>query len=235
MTPGIAVIPGVGFGVVFGECLAAQVKAQLPGSTSLRLSLSTETDGRSRAATLSTAAAMTAGGREIHNGALQPCPIASPTWDVRNADGSRLPFAGAPRPELVAVQRSTGIRNIRTGIPLSPIAATVIRFGGPLLGRILAATAGRTSTSARPAPSTAQVNGLRSRIWAHAADEAGRHAAAMLETGEGYRAAAHTAVRAVEQLLREPRAGALTPVQAFGSDFALLAPDTRIQQLQSPW
>ena len=53
----------------------------------------------------------------------------------------------------------------------------------------------------------------------------------MLETGEGYRAAAAATVRAVESLLDTPRIGALTPVQAFGADFALGVPGTRIQEL----
>src|SRR5215475_2165740 len=44
---GIAVVPGVGYGVVFGECLAAQTTHRVPDATSLRLSLATETDGRS--------------------------------------------------------------------------------------------------------------------------------------------------------------------------------------------
>jgi hypothetical protein len=55
--------------------------------------------------------------------------------------------------------------------------------------------------------------------------------AAVLETGEGYRAAAAAEVRGLELQLREPRAGALTPVPAFGADFALLVPGTRIQEL----
>jgi len=52
--------------------------------------------------------------------------------------------------------------------------------------------------------------------------------------GEGYRAAAAAAVRAVELQLHEPRVGALTPVQAFGAEFALLVPGTRIQELERP-
>ncbi|HEX7797292.1 MAG TPA: NAD(P)H-binding protein, partial [Vicinamibacterales bacterium] len=55
---GIAVIPGAGYGVVFAECLAAQVARRVPGATWLRLSLATRTEGHSPAATLSTAAAM---------------------------------------------------------------------------------------------------------------------------------------------------------------------------------
>jgi short subunit dehydrogenase-like uncharacterized protein len=227
----IAVIAGVGYGVVFGECLAAHVKSLLPGATSMRLSIATKTRGRSRAATLSRAAALTAGGRDIQDGVLRKRPIASPTWEVRDVDGSGLRFASAPMAELLAVQRSTGIANVSTGIPMSWIAAAVMRVGGPVLGRILAKMAGRASTPGTPAQSMTAGDNLRSRIWAHAADASGKHAAAMLETGEGYRAAVHVAVRAVESQLRDPRVGALTPVQAFGSNFASLAPDTHIQEL----
>jgi hypothetical protein len=176
------------------------------------------------------AAAIAAGGRDMYRGALRARPIASPTWQVRSADGSATRFAAAPRAELVAVQRSTGIANITTGIPLSRTAAAVIRVAGPVLGRVLAKGAARASTPSDPAEST-DPRGLRSRVWADGGDEAGNHAAAILETGEGYRAAALAATNAVESQLRDPRVGALTPVQAFGRDFALLVPGTRIQEL----
>src|SRR5215468_10962423 len=44
----VAVVPGVGYGVVFGECLAAHATRRVPGATHLRLSLATQTAGRSR-------------------------------------------------------------------------------------------------------------------------------------------------------------------------------------------
>jgi short subunit dehydrogenase-like uncharacterized protein len=227
----VAIIAGVGYGVVFAECLAAHIKMRLPSATSLRLSLATQTLGRSRGATLSVAAAMAAGGCDMYAGALRTRPIASPTWEVRCTDGSAMRFAAAPRAELLAVQRSTGIANITTGIPLSRTATVLMRVAGPVLARILSTAAARASTPTEPGQSPAAVDGLRSRIWAHAEADAGTHAAAILETGEGYRAAAQAAVRAVELQLFQPRVGALTPVQAFGADFALLVPDTRIQEL----
>jgi short subunit dehydrogenase-like uncharacterized protein len=52
----------------------------------------------------------------------------------------------------------------------------------------------------------------------------------MLETGEGYRAAAAATVRAVESM-RQTRPGAFTPAQAFGAAFVLEVPGTRIQEL----
>jgi short subunit dehydrogenase-like uncharacterized protein len=67
--------------------------------------------------------------------------------------------------------------------------------------------------------------------YAEAGNATGGCVASTLETGEGYRAATVTALRAVELQMQEPRVGALTPVQAFGSSFALLVPGTRIQEI----
>jgi short subunit dehydrogenase-like uncharacterized protein len=229
---GMAVIPGVGYGVVFGECLAAQTARRLPDATSLRLSLATETEGPSRAATLSVAGALARGGLDVHDGELRNRPIAFTTWRAPDSQRSATRFAAMPMAELVAAHRSTGVPNIVAGIPMSRAAAAFVRATGPWIGRVLARTAARRSGDVGPRPPEAAIAALRSRIWAEARNDQGQAAVAMLETGEGYRAAASAAVRAVESLLQAPRIGALTPVQAFGADFALGVPGTRIQELQ---
>jgi len=227
---GVAVIPGAGYGVTFAECLAVRTARRMPGATSLRLSLATDTEGRSRAATLSVARALMRGGLDIHNGELRARPIASSTWRAPDPYGRGMSFASVPAAELVAVHRSTGIPNIVTGIPMSRAAAVLARVAGPLIGRVLARTAQRSRESEPALP--AAIAARRSRAWAEARSDDGRIAAAMLEAGEGYRAAAAAAVRAVEALLQTPRTGALTPVQAFGADFVLGVPGTRFQEIQ---
>ncbi len=227
---GLAMVPGVGYGVVFAECLSAQLARRMPDATWLRLSLATRTSGRSRGATLSVAAAMAAGGRDVYQGVLRKRAMASSTWSAPSAD-PRMRFAGAPLAELVAAHRSTGIPNIVAGIALSRPAAALIRIAGPLIGELLTWRAARVSNPDEPGPSAAAVAGLRSRVWAEAGNAASQRVAAVLETGEGYRAAAVAAVCALELQLREPRVGALTPVQAFGADFASLVPGTGIQEL----
>ena len=104
-------------------------------------------------------------------------------------------------------------------------------MAGPWRGKLIARTAARRSDATGPSPSEAAIAALRSRVWAEASSASGQSVAAILETGEGYRAAAAAAVRAVESLLDTPRVGALTPVEAFGADFALEVPGTRIQEL----
>src|SRR5262245_6313658 len=223
---GVAIIPGAGYGVVFTECLAAQLARRLPDARWFRLSLATQNAGRSRGAILSKAAAMTTGGREIYQGVLRKRVIAFSTWRAPAANAAGQIFAAAPLAELVAVQRSTGVPNIVAGIPLSRAGAALMRVAGRWLGRFLARQAERVSTKVEPDSSGAAVATLRSRVWAEAGDATGRRVAAMLETGEGYRAAAAAAVRGLELLLQNAQAGAATPVQAFGAGFAELVPDT---------
>ena len=228
---GIAILPGVGYGVVFGECLAAQLAGRLPDAAWLRLSLASHTAARSRGATLSAAAAMAGGGRDIYHGALRKRAMASSTWRTPPSGLPRMRFAAAPRAELVAAHHSTGIPNIVVGIPLSRPAAALIRIAGPVLGTFLTWRAAHASRGDEAGPSAAVIAGLRSRVWAEAGNAAGQRVAAVLETGEGYHAAAVAAVCALELQLHEPRLGALTPAQAFGADFPLLVPGTRIQEL----
>jgi len=228
---GIAIIPGVGYGVVFAECLAAQVALRLSDATWLRLSLATQTEGSSRGAQMSTAATILAGGREVYHGSVRKRSLAFSTWRSPGADVPTVRFAAAPLAEMLAAHRSTGIPNIVAGIPLSGAAAALMRIAGPLLGKFLAWKAARASNTAEPTPSAAAIAALHSRVWAEAGNATGERVAGVLETGEGYHAAAVAAVHAVELQTQEPRVGALTPVQAFGASFALLVPGTRIQEL----
>jgi len=228
---GVAVIPGAGYGVVFGECLAAHTTRRVPNPTSLRLSLATKTAGGSRAATLSVAGALARGGLDVHHGELRKRPIAFSTWAAPSPQRSVTRFAAMPMAELVAAHRSTGVPNIVAGIPMSRTAAAFVRATGPWTAKLLARTASRRSSPRGVSPSPAEIAAMRSHIWAEVRNDAGETAAAMLETGEGYRAAASATICAVESLLKTPRIGALTPVQAFGADFALGVAGTHIEEL----
>jgi short subunit dehydrogenase-like uncharacterized protein len=228
---GVAVVPGAGYGVAFAECLAAQIARRIDNPTSLRLSLATHNAGRSRAATLSIAHALAGGGLDVHDGQLRRRSVASSTWRCQTSAGSTTSFAAMPMAEVVAAHRSTGIPNIVAGLPMSRPAAALIRAFAPVAGRVLTRMAGRRSGGVDTPPPPSTTATLRSRIWAEVHNDRGESAAAMLETGEGYRSAAGAAVRAVECLLRTSPIGALTPVQAFGLDFAVSVPDTTIQEL----
>lgn len=229
---GIAMIPGAGFGVVFGEALAAHVWARLPDAAWLRLSLAPANSLKSRGALRSTVSALAGGGYVIRHGELLNLPLASERWRLRAAVGSdpSIGFAAAPRAELVAVQRSTGMREIVVGIPLSRPAALLLRAVGTHLGRWLLRMTMAPSTGSRPKDRVVHAD-VRSRLWAEAGNATGSRVFSTLETGEGYRSSATAAVLAVERTLETHPIGALTPAQAFGANFALSAPSTRIDDL----
>ena len=222
---GIAVIPGAGFGVVYGEAVAAHVARRLSDASWLTLSVADANAMSSSGAARSTAAVLAGGGYAVEGGVLRERPIAFRTWRV----GDRG-FAAAPRPELVAALRLTGIPEIVAGVPLPLPAALVMRFAGKLVGRMLL----RTSARQRPGKAPRKVAGtdLRSRIWAEAGNNSGKRVASLLETGEGYRMAANAAVHAMERVLAQRPTGALTPAQAFGAEFAVSLPGTTIVDLQ---
>lgn len=229
---GVAIIPGIAYGVVFAECLAVQLATRLPDATWLRLSLATELGGRSRGAQRSAGATIAAGGREIYRGSLRKRALAFSNWRAPGSDAPKTNFAAAPLAELLAVQRSTGIPNIVAGVPMSRATAALMRIAGPLVGKLLTRQAGRASSVAMSIPPAGELEGMRSRVWAEAGNAKGERVAAMLETGEGYHAAAAAAIHALELYLNQPRVGALTPVQAFGANLALLVPGTRIQEIE---
>jgi hypothetical protein len=108
---------------------------RLPDATSLRLSLATKTEGRSRGATLSVATALARGGLEVRCGELRKRSIAFATWQIGHPNGPATSFAAVPRAELLAVHRSTAVPNIVTGIPMSRVGAAFVRMAGPWIGK----------------------------------------------------------------------------------------------------
>lgn len=226
---GIAVIPGAGFGVVLGEALAAHVALRLPDAAWMRMSLAAANGPSSRGALRSSASALAQGGYAISGGQLRRRPMAFPTWRLPSHDpnGATPRFAAAPRAELVAAHRLTGIGEIVTGIPLSLAAALALRATGRIAGTLMSRWARAASSTREPSPRASSV-ALRSHVWVEAGNRAGDHLMSRLESGEGYRLAASAAVRAIECVLATSPVGALTPAQAFGPGFALSLPATRI-------
>jgi len=225
----VAIVPGAGFGVVFGEALAAHVARRAPDASWMQISLLPANAGTSRAATLSTAAVLAGGGYAVSGGELLRRPIGFRSWRVARK-GQVTPtvrFGAAPCAELIAAQRLTGVPDIVIGVPMPLAASFLLRVAAPLVARLMSRMA---AAGVNPSTRSARTD-LQSTVWAEAGNGAGEPVVSMLETGEGYRMAAVAALRAVEEVLARRPVGALTPAQAFGPRFALSLPDTRIADL----
>ena len=223
---GIALLPAVGFDVVPSDCLALHVARRVGEPRELEIAIAPS--GRASAGTTRTVLASLAGrrtlGLERRDGRLIEHRIGD-TRRVRFSDGrTREAMIGIPWGDLASAYRTTGARDI-TILMASPPMKRIARLA-PVAGRLLAigplerlAEAVVARAVAGP-DERARLEG-RSYLWARAASAEGREAETWMETAEGYRFTALSAVACVERTLAERPVGALTPAGVFGADLAL--------------
>lgn len=231
---GVTLLPGAGFDVVPGDCLARYVADRVPGAT--RLDLAVSAMARFSPGTAKTMLRQLPRGMTVRR---EGRPVHVPT----GARARRIRFPGGTRwavpaglGDLAAAYWGTAIPNITTYLALPAPMIGLMRWGGPLLERLFASEplrrrAERIAQAVIKGPGAAARRKGRSFLWARASDDAGNAAEAWLATPEAYDFTAMSAVRCVERLLEKPPSaacrGACTPAGAFGADFVLQIPGTK--------
>jgi short subunit dehydrogenase-like uncharacterized protein len=225
----IMLLPGVGFDVVPTDCLAAQLKAQLPSATHLTLAFR-GLGIMSRGTTLTGLEGMAAGGRVRRDGKLIPVPTAWKTRQIDFGDG-RGPIATMTIPwgDVATAYYTTGIPNIEVYVAFKAWSTRFLklsRYFAPVLGSapLQSYFKWQVKLMARGATAEQRVHGT-SRIWGEVRDDSGRAETARLTTPNGYTLTVLTALAIVEQALsgRCP-IGFQTPARAYGADFILTIP-----------
>jgi short subunit dehydrogenase-like uncharacterized protein len=224
---GVMLLPGCGFEVVASDCLAAHLKARLPGARRLAL-------GRSAFERVSRGTALTAveglGRASLvrREGALRSVPSA---WRTREIDFGTGPRAciTVPLADLTAAWRSTGIGNVEVYLAAPPdvrMMARAARWLGPLLASNPVQRFLKSRVRARPrGPSEEARRTGRAGVWGEAEDDQGRRVVSRLVTPEGYTFTARAALAVVEAVLGgQAPPGFQTPSLAFGADLVLAVP-----------
>ncbi len=226
----VALIPGVGFDVVPSDCLAARLAAALPDATELVLALDTSGGSMSRGTLKTMIESLPDAGAIRRNGEIVPVPLA---FDAREIDfgpgrGKRWAMT-IPWGDVATAYHSTGIPNIRVYSGTPPAQIRKVKRLAPLLPlagwgpfkRLAQRWVERKVTG----PSEQVRETARVRLWGEVRNPAGRTVTATLETPEGYRFTATSAVASVERVLQGTvPPGAWTPSRAFGADFAASLP-----------
>jgi len=223
----ISIIPAVGFDVVPTDCLAAMLAAEMPDATHLTLAFTGGTDA-SPGTTKTVLESLPHGARARIAGRIEKVPFA---WKQRT-----IPFHTGPREavtigwgDVASAYYTTRIKNIDTYIALDEIGARNMRrlrrFGPLLRFRPLLKLANRLVDRFIKGPTPEALAAERSAIWGEVRNAAGETRTASLETPNGYRLTALTAVAAVERVLAgRTKPGFQTPAQAFGRQFILSIP-----------
>ena len=228
---GIVVLPGSGFDVVPTDCLAAQLKRDLPGATALVLAF--EAGGGPSPGTAKTSVeGLGKGGRVRIGGVVSRVPLA---WKTRSfeRDGEPRFAMTIPWGDVFTAFESTGIPDIEVYMTVSPATAARlrrIRWLGPLLGsRPVQALLKRQVEGKVRGPSDQTRGRTGCVVWGEVQDAAGGRATRRLRTPNGYDITVTASLGIVERLLSAPApAGFHTPSRLMGADYVLSLPGVRL-------
>ncbi len=226
---GIALISGVGFGVVATDGFAQSVAAEVPDAKDLEIAIYSYTKGSSAGANKTRLELLAHGGWIRRHGQLVKAAMGSGAKRLQFPFGEQtiLPI---PSGDLEAAFYNTGIPNITVyGVfPMPPLLARTTLpivqqvVANPTLRRLLERRVSAKPGSNGKTPLTADASQPgRSYVWARADNGRNKVVEAWQETGEGYAFTAAAAVRSVEEVFERRPSGVLTPSQAFGADFSL--------------
>lgn len=226
-----ALIPAVGFDVVPSDCLAAMLAEKLP--TARHLVLAFTAGGAVSPGTAKTLLeVMPGGGRVRIDGEIRRVPIDWKQRAIRFPSGVKQAVS-IPWGDVASAYYSTGIGNIETYVAASPALMRQSRWLRRLAWLLQIGVVRRFARWwigwSVSGPSDEERASARVEIWGQVSDDAGNAVEAALETPDGYRFTVSSALAAVERVLAgEVPAGFSTPSKAFGNDFVLTLPDTRL-------
>ena len=231
MQCGILVMPGTGFDVVPTDCLAAQLKRELPDATSLVLAFEAG-GGPSPGTSKTSVEGLGNGGRARIDGELVRVPLA---WKSRTfeRDGQRRSAMTIPWGDVYTAFVSTGIPNIEVYMAVSPNTIANVRrmrLLGPLLraGFVQEFMKRRVEKNVR-GPSDEKRVSTVTHVWGEARNDAGVEVKRRLVTPNGYSLTVTASLGIVERLLRgDVPSGFRTPSQLMGADYVLSLPGVRL-------
>ena len=224
----IVVLPGSGFDVVPTDCLAAQLKRELPEAQSLVLAF--EAGGGPSPGTAKTSVeGLGGGGRARIDGKMTRVPLA---WKTRTfeRDGEQRFAMTIPWGDVYTAFVSTGIPNVEVYMGVPPATAKNLRrlrLLGPLLGLspVQALLKAQVAKRVR-GPSEATRGKTGCVVWGEARDAEGREVKRRLRTPNGYEVTVTAALGIVERLLggERPPGGYYTPSKLMGANYVLGLP-----------
>ena len=221
---GIAVVPGVGFDVVPTDCIAALLKEALPDAVQLRMAFKSKTGKVSPGTAKTILEGFSKGGMIRHEGRLVSIPSGSLVRKIPYADGEYLSVS-IPWGDVSTAYYSTGIPNIElyTAMPEDRLQLVrLMRYLAPLVRlrpvqRLIKNQIAQTVKG----PTEAERLADTSELYGVATNGAGERKEIWMSAPNGYTLTFDAAVSAAERVLEEEGfAGAYTPSQAFGADFA---------------
>jgi short subunit dehydrogenase-like uncharacterized protein len=221
---GISLISGVGFDVVPTDCLAAYLKSQLPDAIQLEMAIKAVGE-TSRGTMLTMVEGIPKGGKVRENGKIKTVSVGYRTCQAyfsnQAEEGVSMPWG-----DVSTAYYTTQIPNIYLYFALDAklkmmmgFAKYFAWFGG--LSPVQSFLKWQVRNTVQ-GPSEQHRETTKSYIWGEVKNAQGKTFSARMETPEGYKLTAETALESVLRVLDgKVPAGFQTPALAFGTDYIL--------------
>lgn len=218
---GVVVCPGVGFDVIPTDCVAAQLKAQLPDATHLKLGFDSRSR-MSRGTAKTSARRIGEGGSVRKDGNIVTVPLAYKAEKIDFGGGEKLAMT-IPWGDVSTAYHSTGIGNIEVFIPASPKLVSRMRkmnwlrwlFRMEFMKNWL-----MKKIDAQPAgPKDEERAKYYTWVWGEARNAKGDVITLRKQVLNGYTLTAKGAVTMATHVLSKPQSGGFTtPSKLYGAD-----------------
>lgn len=222
---GVMLLPGVGFGVVPTDCLAAYLHRQLPDATQLILAFET-VGGVSQGTAQTLFSDVMNPGVVRRDGQLVPSRPAERRRRIDFGQGPKMAVSNPWRGDLTTAFHTTGIPNVETYTAF-PAPVPQLMSASGWAGRFWNSQSfqrllGRLIERLPAGPDEQTLARGQTHIWGEASNASGQRVAARLHGPEAYRFTALTALAIVAQVVAgKAEAGFQTPARVYGPDFVL--------------
>jgi short subunit dehydrogenase-like uncharacterized protein len=229
---GIAIIPGVGFNVLASDCLVRYAAEKVESPTDLEIATLWATGGMSPGSTRTMYENFPLGTLARREGQLVRKNVRNKRRQQRFLDGV-YPILPVAIGDLTTAYQTTQIPNITTYTAFTEQTVDGYSRMEPILRRLFRFEFVRrmASKNVKKASSFSgdHLKGRNpSQVWVLVHNEDGQEHQAWLETVDSYLFTAEASVLSIEKLLSKKLVGVSTPALAFGADFVLEIPGTKI-------
>jgi short subunit dehydrogenase-like uncharacterized protein len=234
----IMIMPGVGFDVVPTDCIALQLKKQMPDATHLKLAFASVGGGLSHGTAITMAGKIGEGGAARENGKIVRKPLGQKGMWVNFSAGSgggekKLFVMTIPWGDISTAFTTTGIPNIETYTGMAPKVYKMLKLQWAfnwLLRTEFVRNIIRKKIKAKPAgPSDEQRKNSSSLVWGEVSNAAGKKITAAISCLDGYTLTAHSSLIISKKILADDfKPGYQTPAGCYGENLVIELPQTKI-------
>ena len=226
--------PGVGFDVVPTDCIAAELKSQLPDATALALGFDTELH-LSRGTAVTTVEGLAAGGWIRSSGVLTKVAYGFRERDIDFGAGTKRAVT-ISWGDVSTAYWSTGIANIEAYVPMTAQQIASLRWLNWVAGLLrfgpVQAMIKRQARKRARGPDAATRERSPAFVWGEAVAPSGEAVTARIQVANPYDVTVDASLAVLQALLEYEGAGGYrTPSQLMGSRFVETLPGSGTLQI----